>query len=232
MATLYLSPAGMLIQQQNNLGQLLAGGLLNVYQAETTTPVTTYTDWTGTTANTTPIVLTAYGRLPFSIWVPTNTPHKIVLTDASSNPLYSVDNMYGINDPYVVLQGSLPGNLISQTTGTFTGTLTGFTSNPTTTCNYYIQGNTVTLTIASATATSNATTMTLTGVPSAIQPATTKMCMSMAVENISNVFNIGASLLISASSTWTFYMLGSATGFANSGTKGLPFAVTIAYDLS
>jgi hypothetical protein len=56
--------------------------------------------------------------------------------------------------------------------GTFTITLTGFTANPTGTAVYSVTNNVVTLFIPALTATSNATTMTATGLPAAIQPAT------------------------------------------------------------
>ena len=109
MATqLYLSPIGLLIQQLSNIGQPLAGGLVNIYIAGTVnTPQATYTDSTGTSLNANPIVLNAAGRLansnaPVSVWVPANTPHKMVLTDANGNLLSggtSMDQLLGINDP-------------------------------------------------------------------------------------------------------------------------------------
>ena len=121
MTTLYLSPAATMVQQFTNVGVPLAGGLLYVYQAGTTSTQTSYTDATGTTANANPITLVSGGRLPAgtSIWVAANTPHKIVITDASGNQLLggsAFDNLYGINDPTSVQ------NLLLPPTGVTTGT--------------------------------------------------------------------------------------------------------------
>lgn len=109
---LYLSPIGLLIQQLSNLGVPLGGGLVNILVAgSVNTPVTTYTDSTGTSTNAIPLVLNSAGRLaasnaPCSVWVPTNTPHKMVLTDSVGNLLAGgacMDNLYGINDPFALL---------------------------------------------------------------------------------------------------------------------------------
>lgn len=117
----YLSPAGVLLQQLSNLGVPLAGGLVYIYVAgSVSTLATTYTDSTGTTANANPIILNSAGRLaaanaPTSIWVPGNTPHKMLLTDATGNVLAGgvcMDNLYGINDPVGVL-----ASLINPATG-------------------------------------------------------------------------------------------------------------------
>lgn len=108
MATFYLSPAGMLIQQLSNLGVPLAGGFVNVLVAgSVSTPQVSYTDSTGLVPNAQPIVLNSAGRLaagnaPVSIWVPANTPHKITVTDSAGNLLSGgapLDNLFGINDP-------------------------------------------------------------------------------------------------------------------------------------
>jgi hypothetical protein len=105
---LYLSPVGILLQQLSNIGQVLAGGLVNIYVAgSVNTPQPTFTDSTGTTLNANPLVLNSAGRLasgnaPVSVWVPANTPHKMVLTDAAGNLLsggVSMDNLIGIDDP-------------------------------------------------------------------------------------------------------------------------------------
>lgn len=114
MATQYLSPAGMLLQQLSNLGVPLAGGFVNVLVAgSVSTPQTSYTDSTGLVPNAQPIVLNSAGRLaagnaPVSIWVPANTPHKITVTDSAGNLLSggaSLDNLFGINDPTALNSG-------------------------------------------------------------------------------------------------------------------------------
>lgn len=110
MATMLLSPIGILVQQLANSGQPLSGGLVNTYVAGTTTPVVTYTDSTGTVQNSNPIVLNSAGRLTTSVWVPSNTPHKMILTDSSAVTLSTIDQLYGINDPFLINQisSSLP----------------------------------------------------------------------------------------------------------------------------
>jgi hypothetical protein len=109
MTQLYLSPIGILLQQLSNIGQPLAGGFVNVLVAgSVSTPQLSYTDSTGGTANAQPIVLNSAGRMagvggaPVSVWVPANTPHKMVLTDSSGNLLSggtSMDNLLGMGDP-------------------------------------------------------------------------------------------------------------------------------------
>jgi hypothetical protein len=119
MATLYLSPIGLLLQQLSNLGVPLQGGFVNVLVAgSVSTPQASYTDSTGGTLNAQPIVLNAAGRMasvsgaPVSVWVPANTPHKMTLTDSAGNLLSggtSMDNLLGIGDPTAVnLQFSNP----------------------------------------------------------------------------------------------------------------------------
>lgn len=56
-----------IIQFFDNNGDPLSGGKLYTYSAGTTTPKATYTDSTGTTPLSNPIILDAYGRA--SIWV-------------------------------------------------------------------------------------------------------------------------------------------------------------------
>jgi hypothetical protein len=66
----------------------LAGGLLYTYESGTTTPLETFTDNTGNTPNTNPIVLDANGYC--DIWIG-DTPYKFVLHDADDNPVRTVD---------------------------------------------------------------------------------------------------------------------------------------------
>lgn len=78
----------------------LAGGLLNIYAAGTTTPVTTYTSSTGGTPNTNPVVLDSTGRPATEIWLTAGASYRFVLMDAASNilPDGTWDNVPGIND--------------------------------------------------------------------------------------------------------------------------------------
>jgi len=78
----------------------LSAGLLYIYQAGTTTPVTTYTTSAGTIANTNPIVLQSDGRPPYEIWWIPGFSYKMVLQDSQGNPIPNGtwDNLVGIND--------------------------------------------------------------------------------------------------------------------------------------
>ena len=92
------SAFGPLPQFFDNNGVPLNGGQLFTYQAGTLTKLLTYTDSTGGTPNTDPVVLNAEGRPSVGLWVTINTAYKFVLapngdTDPPSNPFWSVDNL-------------------------------------------------------------------------------------------------------------------------------------------
>ena len=63
-------------------GAPLAGGKLYTYAAGTTTPLATYTDQGGLTANTNPVILDANGQA--NVWLGTTGAYKFVLTDRKS----------------------------------------------------------------------------------------------------------------------------------------------------
>jgi hypothetical protein len=118
------------------------------------------------------------------------------------------------------------------TTGSFTGTLTGYAVNPTGTCFWTKVGTAVTLYIPSITGTSNATTMTLTGIPAAIQPTTTKNLLCPISDN--SVGAIVGNVSVSGA-TFTFQKYAAfngspgSGGFTASGTKGVP-SIVLCYD--
>lgn len=77
-------------------GKALVGGKVFTYAAGSETKVATYTDSTGTTPNTNPIILNARGEA--QIWLLPNQLYKIVLapandTDPPTNPIWTVDNI-------------------------------------------------------------------------------------------------------------------------------------------
>lgn len=100
----------------------------------------------------------------------------------------------------------------------YTGTTTGYASPPTTTVSYSYQGPWVTVSIASVTGTSNATTLTLTGMPAAIQPASAQVALAMAVDNGAEVIS---PVSIATDGTITFYKGVWNAAFTGSGTKGI-----------
>lgn len=71
-------------------GAPLAGGKLYSYEAGTTTPTPTFTDQSGTAANTNPIILNANGEA--DVWIKSGS-YKFVLQDSTGVTLWTVDNV-------------------------------------------------------------------------------------------------------------------------------------------
>jgi hypothetical protein len=94
-----LSPVGGAAAQFfTNTGNVLTGGKLYTYLAGTTTPAATYTNSTGATAHTNPVVLDAAGRVPGGeIWVTQGTAYKFVLKDSTDVLIATYDNVSGIS---------------------------------------------------------------------------------------------------------------------------------------
>ena len=86
-------------------GAPLVGGLLYTYAAGTTTPQASYTDSTGATANTNPVVLDARGEA--NIWLASAT-YKFKLASSDNTELWTVDN---ISAPTSSLSPVLSGNV-------------------------------------------------------------------------------------------------------------------------
>ena len=91
--TTNLAPEPVLHFTDNN-GNLLAGGQLYTYAAGTSTPQATYTDSTGVTPNTNPIVLNSRGEC--TCYLTPGQAYKFMLYDASSNLIWTADNQTGI----------------------------------------------------------------------------------------------------------------------------------------
>jgi hypothetical protein len=70
-------------------GLPLVGGKLYTYAAGTTTPLASYTDHTGNTENTNPVILDSNGEA--DVWLPDTTSYKYVLKTAADVLLYTVD---------------------------------------------------------------------------------------------------------------------------------------------
>lgn len=86
-----ISPAPIL-QFFSDAGDPLAGGKLYTYIAGTTTPQTTYTDQTGVTANTNPVILNARGEA--SVWLGTSS-YKFLLKTSLEVTIWTIDNIAG-----------------------------------------------------------------------------------------------------------------------------------------
>jgi len=87
--TTYISPQPKLQFLDNN-GVPLSGGKVYTYAAGTTTPLTTYTDYTGNTANSNPVILDSRGEC--SIWLGTSS-YKFRLATSTDVEVWTVDNI-------------------------------------------------------------------------------------------------------------------------------------------
>lgn len=86
------------------------GNLLFFYVAgSVNTKQDTYTNSTGGSANTNPIVLNSLGQPPNEIWFTDGLVYKVVYapagdTDPPSSPIWTIDNLRGINDSLTLQQ--------------------------------------------------------------------------------------------------------------------------------
>lgn len=98
MPAVQLSP--LLIQHfDGNDGEPLVGGKLFTYAAGTTTKLATYTDSSGGTPNTNPVILDSRGEA--NVWMQAGLAYKFVLspatdTDPPTDPIWTEDNILGI----------------------------------------------------------------------------------------------------------------------------------------
>jgi hypothetical protein len=126
--------------------------------------------------------------------------------------------------------GTTAGGMVDMTPdgSSFTGTMTGYGTNPTVTCVWAKMGHLVTMTVPAWTGTSNATTMTMTGMPQIIWPARTQF-LSLPDSFFANSGTTASTVAceISTAGVITFYLTGSSTGWTASGTKaGSGFTIT------
>ena len=91
MITLTASP---FMQFTTTAGAPLIGGKVYTYAAGTTTPLASYTDSTGATANTNPVILNTRGEA--AIWLDPAS-YKFVLNDANDSLIWTADNLGGLN---------------------------------------------------------------------------------------------------------------------------------------
>lgn len=74
-------------------GAPLAAGKLYSFAAGTTSPLATYVDQAGITANANPIILDSRGEA--SVWLATGSQYKLKLTSATDVEIWTVDNIAG-----------------------------------------------------------------------------------------------------------------------------------------
>lgn len=73
-------------------GDPLSGGKLYTYAAGTTTPLATYTDYSGGTPNTNPVILDSRGEA--NVWLG-DSMYKMVLKSSADVTIWTVDNLNG-----------------------------------------------------------------------------------------------------------------------------------------
>jgi len=112
-----LSPIGNGFQFFTILGQPLAGGKIYTYQAGSSTPLATYTDNTGATANANPIVLGTDGRPTSEIWLTYGYNYKFILKTADDTTIQTYDNLYGIIGVQPTTGATIPAGMIAMWSG-------------------------------------------------------------------------------------------------------------------
>lgn len=95
-------------------GNPLSGGKLFFYAAGSSTKQSTFTTSAGLVANSNPVVLDSTGRPPAEIWLTVGQSYKVVLasstdSDPPTAPLWSEDNVTGLNDATLVIDEWISG---------------------------------------------------------------------------------------------------------------------------
>jgi hypothetical protein len=115
MPSVNCSPFGPKPQIELAAGTPAVGYKLFFYVAgSVNTKQNTYTDSTGLVANTNPLLLNSLGQPTTEIWFTAGQSYKVVLapstdTDPPTSPVWSVDNLRGINDTSVTIDQWVAG---------------------------------------------------------------------------------------------------------------------------
>lgn len=118
--TAVLSPIPR-VQYLDSSGRPLNGGRLYSYAAGTSSPANTYTDSTGSVANTNPIVLDAGGRA--GVWILPTVPYKFTLRDRNGVLIWTVDNVTAGAGSSGGGGGGGGGSFLPLTGGTMSGSI-------------------------------------------------------------------------------------------------------------
>ena len=130
MPTVNCSPFGPKPQFELAAGTPAVGNKLFFYVGgSVNTKQTTYTDSTGSVANTNPLVLNSLGQPTTEIWFTSGQSYKVVFapstdTDPPTSPIWTIDNLRGINDTSVSIDQWVSGaapTFISTTSFTLAG---------------------------------------------------------------------------------------------------------------
>lgn len=188
-----------------------------------------------TTVNLTSGVIT--GTLTaVAVGVISGTNSALPATQAGSTVWTSGNDGSGSGLDADTVDGIQAAAFAQVTTGSFTGTLTGFASGPTGTINYRIVGNICHLygSGSNISGTSNADTLTLTGLPVAVRPTNTTYAPATPVLN-NGVLSMAHGLISAGGSVVTLVLgtdLGNSSVFNSNGTKGLGAGWQMSYPLS
>lgn len=90
-------PPAWFTQLFDNFGEVLSGGLVETYVTGTTTPKATYTDATGATPNTNPVVLDSAGRA--DVWLAEDALYRFIIKTAAGVTLETVDGIGAVSSP-------------------------------------------------------------------------------------------------------------------------------------
>lgn len=125
MTVANLAPA-LTFKSWTNYGTPNAGGFLYTYAAGTTTPIATYTDNTGGTANANPITLNYRGEPPAGLWLLPNVAYKFTETDSAGNLIKTTDQV--INSTLTSLYGGVDTGAANAYVLNFTAPFTALTN--------------------------------------------------------------------------------------------------------
>lgn len=160
--------------------------------------------------------------------VPSNYPQAPFLAGLLSQHHLGIPGQAPKINLATEVQGVLPnGNF--QSSGSFTGTLTGGTTSPTVTVTWYQIGNIVFLRIPEVTVTSNSGSMGMTGMPSAIFPSVDSSAGFTAYAE-DNSAGVSLGMEVGTNGVITFARYDNAP-FSSTGTKGLLNTTTLSYAL-
>lgn len=125
-AVVYSLPWGPKPQFVDANGAPMSSGTLTFYTAGTSTPQNTYTDSTGSVANSNPLTLNSRGEPANEIWLSAGVSYKLVLKDSGGSTIWTVDNITGVNDVTAQVgqewvASSLTPTFVSTTSFTLTG---------------------------------------------------------------------------------------------------------------
>lgn len=126
MASVNLSPLFNATTQFDPTYAPLAGGQLFTYQAGSSTPLSTYTDNSGSVANTNPIILGTDGKLPNELWLQSGYAYKFVLEDSTGNLVDTYDNIAGIITSIPATSPAVPSGCILIWSGSVCSIPSGF----------------------------------------------------------------------------------------------------------